>query len=735
MAHSNSIHTIKQPTIINKILSKAPFFLLTFSLCTIIPIIYVNNEHVIYSWDQASYQDMAIQKALEFREMNVSLRGLQHQASKIYASTVKNYNDYYTVLIAPLLLLFGASRASYILFLSWLYLFPFIVTLGAISSSIVTSNKTLAFRIGVLLSIFTPAVWLPTLNGYPDAGAAFLISLAVLLFVQNMALKSVWRLFAIGACLAFAVLFRRHFAYDVITFFVAVSLIQLYYILTIKDFYSARIKALTAKAFRVSIIGVFMLIILCVFGWPFVQRLMYTSYSTIYASWERTNLTNVSYYLTYYGLIALAISITGSAIALLRSSIVDKAALFILIAGCYSILQWILKVKQIGVHYTLHFTPWIVLGIFMTLWYSLHGLKKYGPVISVSLVSFLVLIFITTLFPFPEATAPADNSTTSPPNLQFPSFPANFPPVKQTNYNEIMQLYSYLKSTAKNKEPIYVAASSGLLNDDMIWHASPDFYKTMMTSSSSETFWKGYELNVLHWTPLADSYDNYPLDELHKAEYIIVTKPFQYHLPINQQKVVHVVVTCFEEGWPFSKDFQLDPKSFTIGDGVTAHIYKRIRPTSLPTLLFTYNQMKAYIQPPPGGKLDWIGLNKNVYYIVLNPQGKTYNVVVENVGKEPVSLIYFKNDGIVNKRIQGDISFSSSKVKSFTIYINKLDSNGNKLEMQERNFKPKNNHFEISLDNNPGEAYSFINMTVVTEDEGGDIEGSKWITIKNLEVM
>jgi hypothetical protein len=679
---------------------------------------------------------MAIQKAMEFREMDVSLAGIHHQVSKIYASTVKNYNDYYTILIAPLLLLFGASRPLYILFLSWLYLFPFIVTLGAISSSIVTSNKTLAFRIGVLLSIFTPAVWLPTLNGYPDAGAAFLIALAVLLFIQNMALKSAWRLFAIGACLALAVLFRRHFAYDVITFFVAVSLIQTYYALTIKTSSSARIKTLAIKALRVGIIGVFMLIILCVFGWPFIQRLMYTSYSAIYASYERTNLTNVTYYLAYYGWIALTISMTGCVIALLlRSSILRGAALFVLIAGVYSIVQWILKVKQLGVHYTLHFTPWIVLGIFMALWYSLYELKKQRRVVSISIVSFLGLVFITTLFPLPAITASVNSSATSPASLQFFGLPANFPPVKQANYSEIMQLYSYLKSVANNNEPIYVAASSGVLNDDMLWHAHPDFYKTMMASSSSGNFWKGYELNILHWTPFADSYDNYPLPELLKADYVIVTRPFQHHLPINQQKVVHVVIKSFEEGWPFSKDFQRVPKSFKIGNGITAYIYKRIRPTSLPTLLLTYSQMKAYIHPPPGGKLDWIGLNKNIYYVVLRPNKQTYDVTVENVAMEPVSLIYFKNDSIGIKTIQGDISISSSKVKSFSISINKLDSTGNVLSTQERNFKSNEGDFQISLDNNAGEAYSFINMILRIEEEGNNIEESKWINIKNLEVQ
>jgi hypothetical protein len=298
-----------------------------------------------------------------------------------------------------------------------------------------------------------------------------------------------------------------------------------------------------------------------------------------------------------------------------------------------------------------------------------------------------------------------------------------------------MQLYHYLESVASHNEPIYVAASSGILNDDMLWHAHPNFYKTMMTSSSSANFWKGYKMNVVHWVPFVDSYDNYPLGELQKAEYIIVTTPFQHHLPIDQQKVIHVVVKCFEEGWPFSKDFQLVPKSFKIGDGITAYIYKRIRPTSLSTLLFTYDQMKAYIQPPPGGRLDWIGLNKNVYYIALNPTSKTYDVTVESFAKEQVSLIYSKNHVIDSKTIKGSISFSSSKVKSFTISINKFDSSGNIVSSQNQRFISNEGNFQMHLDRSE-KAGSFINMTLfVEEDEINNMDKSEWITIKNLQVQ
>jgi len=425
----------------------------------------------------------------------------------------------------------------------------------------------------------------------------------------------------------------------------------------------------------------------------------------------------------------------GLVIALLvKSIILREAALFILIAGCYSTLQWFLKVKQLGVHYTLHFTPWIVLGVFMALSYSLYHLKKYKRVVSISIVSFLALIFVTTLFNLPTTKASANNTYIPTTGLQLHPIPNNFPPVRQPNYNDVMQLYNYLTSVATANDPIYVAASSGILNDDMLWHAHPDFYKIMMSSSSSANFWKGYQLNVLHWVPFVDSYDNYPLEELQKAAFVIVTRPFQHHLPIDQQKVIHVVVKCFEEGWPFSKDFELVPQSFDMGNGITAYVYKRIRPTSLPTLLFTYNQMKNYIQPPPGGKLDWIGLNKNVYYFKLSPNKQTYDVTVEHVAKEPVSFVYFKTDSTHNQTIKGSISITSPTTKGFTVSINSLDSNGNIVSSMSENFASNQGSFQLSLENFK-KAYSFIHLTLSIKEEGNNIKENEWITIKNLEVL
>ncbi|MCW3106666.1 MAG: hypothetical protein JWQ09_1172 [Segetibacter sp.] len=722
-------------SILRKIALKFPFLLLMFALCTIIPVLYISNEHTIHSWDDEAYHDMTVYKALTLRESKLfSLSSLRQQISILYQSTEKNYSDYHTLFISPMILLFGASRMVYILSLAWFYLFPLVITIGAIASSIVPSNKTQAFRTACLIAVFTPSLWLPTLYGYPDAGAAFLICITVLLYLQNMELTSRWRLFVMGICLAVSVLFRRHYAYDVITFFVSISLMQIYLAVTSRQPTSIIIRKLLLSAVSVCLLGISMLGTLFILGWPFLKRLAHTNYSELYSSYERDSFVNIKEYLSYYGWLAILIALAGLCLAIFSKRNILKsreAALFILLAGCYSITQWIVKVKQTSIHYSLHFTPWIILGIFIAFWCSLSLSRQKKALLLLGFCSLWGFIFIATLFPVTGNSEHRSQLGVGSFILQ--AIPSNHAPAKRSDYQQILNLSSYLQSIATNKEPIYVVASSKLLNDDLIWRAHPNFHQIMM-SFKSEDFWKGYKINVLHWAPFADSYDNYPLGEMMKAGFVVTTKPFQHHLPLEQQKVIYTVAKAFEEHWNYSRDFQLLPKTFTLADSVTVYIYKRIRPTAIPTMLATYKRIQEYFKSPPGGKTDWMGLNINNYYISLQPNIRTHDITVERIAGEPASLLYLEKKSSPIKSIKGNISFSSPRIKSFIICLTGIDEVGTTVFMEQQKLQTEKSEFDISL-NSDRLDYSFLNLTIVPERFGDSVAQCKYITIKNLRMQ
>jgi hypothetical protein len=61
-------------------------------------------------------------------------------------------------------------------------------------------------------------------------------------------------------------------------------------------------------------------------------------------------------------------------------------------------------------------------------------------------------------------------------------------------------------------------------------------------------------LNILY-TPVTDSGDYYPLENLLKAQYVVVATPFQHHLRTEEQDVVKVGVDIFAQNWEFARDF------------------------------------------------------------------------------------------------------------------------------------------------------------------------------------
>jgi hypothetical protein len=58
-------------------------------------------------------------------------------------------------------------------------------------------------------------------------------------------------------------------------------------------------KNLFNAALPVAATAILMLIFLALLGWPFVERLLYTNFSELYTSYERSPSDNLLYYLSF----------------------------------------------------------------------------------------------------------------------------------------------------------------------------------------------------------------------------------------------------------------------------------------------------------------------------------------------------------------------------------------------------------------------------------------------------
>jgi hypothetical protein len=136
-------------------------------------------------------------------------------------STAQNYNYFPAIFLAPFILVFGPSREIYIVNLVISYLLPFTILMRALSTTIANQSIRL-FWPTVFTTIALPAVWMPTLRGYPDIGAAALIATTMLVYLHDQTLSSRWQVIVLGISVGLAILFRRHVVYDAIALFLTI---------------------------------------------------------------------------------------------------------------------------------------------------------------------------------------------------------------------------------------------------------------------------------------------------------------------------------------------------------------------------------------------------------------------------------------------------------------------------------------------------------------------------------
>lgn len=702
------------PTRQRSLVNVSLFFLLVLFV-TMVTYVYVSSEHTFYAWDYGGYQNLTRSTATAFIESpnNVLLTAIK-TLYKAWRSTAEEFaNIIPTLPLLPFILTFGDSRLVYILSIALVYLLPFALVLGAIAAKLIPLYPRSVYWSTALLTLLTPVAWAPTLRGLPDTGGALLIALAVLVYLQDLQLKHRWQILLIGFFIAAAILFRRHFIYDSVAFFAAIILQTL---LTTATAVQRRRKEARRDLFKIGVkIGwtvAASLIALAVLGLPFVFRIVTTNFSFRYTSYQVSFGEGLRYYGLAYGWVAWILVGLGFAVGIRTRVLNRPVATFIVLFGSDSLLFWVLFAKQPNIHYTLHFTLFVVLGIAAFGWTAGRVLKATPRTLTLS-ISGIYLIFnalfglgsfdtvTNTLFRPTEfrMSYSGDIAVTKLSGL----FSANYPPLKRADYDEIVRLAKYLHTVAPAKEPIYFAASSELFNSTTV-------------DSAQNTLHEQERLNFL---PLShvDSADSYPLESLLQAKYVVVATPFQHHLRVQEQDVVKVVVDAFTENWEIARDFTRLPVQFALANGAVVDIYKRSRSTSLETALRTFTAMKNYIGTLPS-QLNWISLTEVPgHKISRRPIRGTYFVEISNQ-QAPVTSFLYINTLPEQVRITGKVTHTDKSCGSASLRFDAINEQGSVINTTNFLHYPKDaSEFTVPLQTKKS-AYLLFNISV--DDKSGD---------------
>ena len=657
------------------------FFLFLLVIVTVaVTSIYVSSEHTFYWWDYAGYNTATVNTANLFRDSpDKAWRG-------VIESLSKEKNLLISLPLVPFILLFGESRLSYILSVSLIYVLPFRLLLGAISAKLIPVYSRRVFWSTVLLSLLIPMSWIPTLRGYLDTGGCVFVALAILVYLQDVKLKSWWKIPLIGFLLAAAILWRRHFAYSAIAFFGAATLqafiefIVLIYrretpLSSSKDkdvVVPFPYRCLFESAVKLGLIAVTILTILMLVAGDFTRSALTVDYRNLYVAWTLPVNDILTRYADFYGLGTWLLVLIGFSAGILTRILVPAAAIFVSLFGVFSLIEWLLVLRYGYLHYTIHITPIALLGLstfFWTTWLTLKGKVRYFMLGAAGL--YLVWNAAVGLIPLK-----IDLSRL---------FVGNFPPLVRSDYDEVVKLVEFLRKLAPNEEPIYIAGASNSFNANILRQANRKL-------NPPEGWWK---LNTIG-RPQIDSRDTYPLPELLQSQYAVVAVPFQQVLPTDEQvlrsheqDVVKVVYDAFTQNWEIARDFQLLPEQFKLENGVTLSVYRRMRPTDTATAVRTLDAMQRQIVDRPGTQLDWISLHQSIYtsanYSVSQESDNLYNIVthpIKNSKKLDTSFLYLGS--ISDKaKVTGKLNLPNKQCPGIALRLTLWDKQGKLVDSAE----------------------------------------------------
>jgi hypothetical protein len=627
------------------------FFLLVIAVVTITSL-YVSKEQYYYFWDYSTY----FQKT---NDLFIQLKTSPIEA--VFAFIISLFDDYTQLPLIPVLpfrLLLGPSRLGFILSLALAHILPFCLTMGAITTQVISAKPRTVFWWTAFATLLMPPVWIPIFRGFPDLGGATLLMLAVLFYWRDVALEHRLQIKHIAIFLSLSVLFRRHFIYEVRAFLIAIFLYNiLIFTPELQNNFRQAWPRLKTLFWRVGYIAFWF----ALFTFIVLIKALFINYRVLYASFEMSSIENFLYYGRAYGWLLWGLAFLGLSWGCFERSLFQPKLRFMALFGMLSVLQWIFFAKQVSVQYTTHFLPFVILGVVLFGW--IVWLKRRLPlqIILLGLQSFLLLLNVAIRLDFFG-------------KMKLPIqavFAKSEPPLFREDYRAVADLVDYLRHLSNSDKQFYIASSSYTLN-----------YSTIAVVEQQRF---GKPIVPIARTTNIDSRDFYPLNSLLKSHYVVVANPFQYHVAPQEQKLVKGVVEMFDRKVAIAQDFVPLPQKFQLEQGVTVQIYERIRPTSLETIFATLALMQKQTSRLPGQESYWLDIkSEQPSDIIKDPLLDIVQVLrLQITNQTPTSLLYFGK--IPDKvKVTGLLSISKCPTSGFPISLNlsTLDRNGEVLSQQ-----------------------------------------------------
>lgn len=500
--------------------------------------VYNSFQNFIPFWDYAGYYVESLRGASDYYS------GITSFFKQIYDSMQSSdYTKLPVLFTAPLIHRFGGGYGTYLIIIYNVFLVPFFIVISNVIQKI---NKSAL----VLIFLFPPFLN-PLLRGFLDSvGLLYIAVWIYVIYSDNLDKINVKQSIILGLLTTVFVFTRRWFLFYAVGAFAAVFLVSALRLLWDKKYNFKNM------LLNLLITGGTTLFIVLVFFFPYFKRLIGNNLSDTYSAYMFGGfLWNINYFLRYYGYICFAFVIL-SIFAVVRK----KTRYFTLFLIIQSVIMFLLfvRIQTISYHHHYLFATNVLLLIIL----GVRSVPKFKKFLTGTVIVFFVFNCIYSYVPFKPDLAPYMTSK-------------RFAP-KTADTEKIISLCDALnKMNAEDQGPVYILASSEILNDDMLRNCKLPKIQNA--------------LNNHFGTAHVDKRDGFP-NNLLLAKYIVVADPVQVHLGEENQQIIAYFVKEILSGENTPNLTEVYSES--LADDVNIRIFRRDAGYTLDFL----NKTKAHFE-------------------------------------------------------------------------------------------------------------------------------------------
>jgi hypothetical protein len=571
-----------------EILSATILILLALLIGNLGVIAYLSRERTIYFWNYAQYWTIC-------RFWSVVLKGSLLDAAKTLWRSIRtdDYNLLPAVPIGTWMTLAGGSRMAYLLAIVNFYVAGVLVALRMLTRCFLGERERRIGCWGDLVSaawvLLVPAVWVPILRGFLDIGGVAIACFTLWLYFRSADRPlSLRASFLIGVLLACLYLFRRWYAFWVISFLASAGLDFAGILWRNRLANGPKLGKAVRTALPLIVMSTTMVSLLMVLAWPLLYRVMTTNYSDIYSAYrsEQNLRYNILLIVIHIGGAFLLYILLGFG-CLLAWPGTRRLSLFLAVQS-FIIIYMFSSVQNFDFNHIYLFMPafLLVANVFTI---RLAGRLPYAwaraallvPALAIGLVS-LAASFVAPARPLLQASL----------GYWIPTFTCD--PLVRTDLREFARMLSILDDYLQTSDGrFYVLSSSRTLCGGHFLYAEPSF--SVRFRSRDRLTCEACDV---------DKRDGFP-GPLLEADLVVVGVPIQCALRRDDQQVVVIPAESFLNRIDIGRAFEQLPEEFSLEQGVRVIFFRKVRPIAPGEIAALSERLRAvypdrpFIYQPP----------------------------------------------------------------------------------------------------------------------------------------